>query len=309
MTNDLKNIRLNRNIISITRMTIHNGPGLRTLVLFKGCPLHCKWCSTPESQRSGLELGVFPDKCIHCDQCLPTCPEHAIRLTEKTLTIDRNLCNNCGECTKACSAEALKIYGHPVSAEEVVEEVKKDLPFFKKSHGGVTISGGEPLLNLEFNLNLLPRFKDEGITIGMDTSGYVPWDHIEPLLPYIDFFLWDIKHMNSEKHQKLTGVPNDLILKNAQLSAQRNIPIYLRIPVIPGYNDSEENLGKICDFAKTLSSLVEVHLLPLHHLGKSRYASLNRDYPIEGLTLVPEEVLQNLKELVESWNLKCLIVN
>jgi pyruvate formate lyase activating enzyme len=267
------------------------------------------WCSTPESQRSGLELGVFPDKCIHCSQCLPNCPENAICLTEKTLTVDRNLCNNWGECTKACSAEALKIYGHPVSAEEVVEEVKKDLPFFRKSHGGVTLSGGEPLLDLEFNLNILPRFKDEGIAVGMDTCGYVPWDHIEPLLPYIDFFLWDIKHMNSEKHKILTGVPNNLILKNAQLTAQRNIPIYLRIPVIPGYNDSEENLRETCDFAKTLSSLVEVHLLPLHHLGKSRYASLNRDYPIEGLTLVPEEVLQKIKKLVESWKLKCLIVN
>jgi pyruvate formate lyase activating enzyme len=183
------------------------------------------------------------------------------------------------------------------------------LIFFRTSHGGVTLSGGEPLLDFEFNLRLLPRLKEEGITVGMDTCGFVPWKHIEPLLPYIDFFLWDIKHMDSEKHQILTGVPNKLILKNARLTSECNVPIYIRIPLIPGYNDSEENLKKTCEFARGLSSIIEIGLLPLHHLGKARYASLNREYPIEGLALITEDRLQNLKHLVESCGLKCSIIN
>jgi pyruvate formate lyase activating enzyme len=309
MLNGGNKASLKRNVISITRMTTHNGPGMRTLILFKGCPLRCLWCSTPESQIGKPELGVFTDKCIHCDQCLQACPENAIQLTEKTLSVDRSLCNNCGKCTKVCNSEALKILGLPLSAEDLVRESKKDLIFFRKSHGGVTLSGGEPLLDLEFNLELLPRLKEEGITVGMDTCGFVPWKNIESLLPYIDFFLWDVKHMDSEKHKQLTGVPNKLILKNARLIAECKVPIYIRLPLIPSYNDSQENLKKTCEFARGLSSVVEVDLLPLHHLGKARYTSLNREYPIEGLALINEDELQNIKRLVESYGLRCVIEN
>jgi len=196
-----------------------------------------------------------------------------------------------------------------MSVEEIVEEVKKDIVIFRKSNGGVTLSGGEPLLNTEFNSSLYRRLKEEGISIGVDTCGYVPWGHIEPLLPYIDFFLWDIKHMNSGQHKKLTGVPNELILENAQLIAKRNIPIYIRVPVIPGYNDSAENLRQTCDFAKSLPSVVEVNPLPLHHLGKARYQSLNREYLIDGVPLLSEEVIQDIKRLVDSYGLKCVVIN
>jgi pyruvate formate lyase activating enzyme len=142
----------------------------------------------------------------------------------------------------------------------------------------------------------------------VDTSGYVPWTNIELLLPYIDFFLWDIKHMDPVKHKELTGVTNELILKNVQRVSERNVPVYIRIPVIPSHNDSEKNLKEICEFAKSLSSVVEIDLLPLHHLGKARYVSLDREYPIEGLALITEDVLQNLKNLVETCGLRCSIV-
>jgi pyruvate formate lyase activating enzyme len=303
------NTSLTRNIISITRMTIHNGPGIRTLILFKGCPLHCLWCSTPESQKSFPELAVFPNRCIHCSHCMPICPQNAIQATDQTLIVNRKLCNDCGKCIEACNAEALKMIGRPMTVEELVQEVKKDELFFRKSHGGVTLSGGEALLDIEFNLKLLPRLKEEGITVGIDTCGYVPWDHIEPLLPYSDFFLWDIKHMNSEKHQKLTGVPNRPILQNAHLLGDRNIPLYIRIPIIPGFNDSRLNLKRTCEFARSLSSVIEIDLLPLHHLGKARYASLGREYPIDSLQPIPEDVLQSLKKLVEAGGLKCFIIN
>ncbi len=298
-----------RNIVSITRTTIHNGPGIRTLILFKGCPLHCLWCSTPESQKDFPELAIFQAKCIQCDQCLPVCPKNAIRMADKTLIVDRNECNSCGRCVEVCSAEALRIIGRPMTVEALVEEAKKDEVFFRKSNGGVTISGGEPLLDLEFNLKLLPRFKEEGISVGVDTCGYVPRDHIEPLLPDIDFFLWDIKHMDPAAHQKLTGVSNRQILNNARSIAARGIPLYIRVPVIPGCNDSIENLRETCEFSKSLASVVEIDLLPLHHLGKARYLSLDREYAIDGLELIPENVLQNLKKLVESYGLRCFVIN
>jgi pyruvate formate lyase activating enzyme len=300
---------LRRIVIGITRMTIHNGPGIRTLVQFKGCPLRCLWCSTPESQNPLPELEVFTEKCIHCDECLKLCPQNAINLTRNSLAVDRKLCDNCGNCITACFAEALKIIGRRMSAEELVDEVKKDILFFRKSGGGVTLSGGEPLLELEFNLELYRRLKEEDINIGVDTAGNVPWDNIASLLRYIDFFLMDIKHMDPQSHKKLTGVTNELILENTRKIAGRKIPIYIRLPIIPGCNDSEENLRKTCEFALSLTSLVEVDLLTLHHLGKARYASLNRVYPIDGLPLIAQDVLDNLKKLVESYGLKCAVIS
>ncbi len=296
-----------RVVLSITRMTIHNGPGVRTLILFKGCPLHCLWCSTPESQKSEPEIAIYPGKCIHCDQCFPACPLNAINLTDETISINRSLCNNCGKCAQACYAEAIKILGQPMTIEELLTEAKKDIVIYRHSGGGVTISGGEPLLDIGFTEKLLRALKEEGFNTGVDTCGHVPWASIEQVLPYVDFFLWDIKHMNPEKHRKLTGVSNELILSNARAVSERSVPLYIRLPVIPGYNDSEENIRATCEFALGLSSVVEFHLLPLHHLGKARYDSLNRPYPIADIPLIPDSVLQDTKRLVESYGLQCTI--
>jgi pyruvate formate lyase activating enzyme len=195
-----------------------------------------------------------------------------------------------------------------MTVEELVAEAKKDLVFYKHSGGGVTLSGGEPLLHPDFVLRLLQALKEERINVGVDACGHVPWAGIEPMLPYIDFFLWDLKHMDSRKHWEFTGVPNELILQNARSVSDRNIPLYIRIPVIPGYNDSEENIKATCEFARELSSLVEVDLLPLHHLGKAKYDSLNRVYRIADIPLIPDSLLQDMKRLVESHGLKCNIV-
>jgi pyruvate formate lyase activating enzyme len=194
-----------------------------------------------------------------------------------------------------------------MTIEELLREAKRDTVIYKHSRGGVTISGGEPLLIPDFTKKLLQAFKEEGISVGVDTCGYVRWASLEPMLPYIDFFLWDIKHMNPEKHRRLTGVPNKLILHNARRVSERNVPLYIRIAVIPGYNDSEENIRATCEFAQGLSSIVEVDLVPLHHLGKARYDSLNRPYPIANIPLIPDSVLQQMKRLVESYRLKCCI--
>jgi pyruvate formate lyase activating enzyme len=296
-----------RLVLSITRMTIHNGPGLRTLVLFKGCPLHCCWCSTPESQKTEPELGVYPAKCIQCGECVPVCPTHAISLDNGKLKVDRSLCNVCGKCVPVCNAQALEILGHRMTVAQVVAEVKKDEIIYKYSHGGVTISGGEPLFNPGFALKLLQAFKTEGINTGVDTCGQVPWSMLEPVLPFVDFFLWDIKHMDPKRHKQLTGVSNELILSNARAVSERGVTMYIRIPLIPGCNDSEENIRATCEFVKGLKSAVEIGIMPLHHLGKSRYESLNLPYPIEDLALIGEETLQKVKALVESYGLKCRI--
>jgi pyruvate formate lyase activating enzyme len=195
-----------------------------------------------------------------------------------------------------------------MTIEELLTEIKKDTVIYKHSHGGVTISGGEPLLNPEFTRELLRALKKENISVGVDTCGHVPWANIEKVLPYVDFFLWDIKHMDSEEHRKFTGVSHNLILSNVLSVSKRNIPLYIRVPVIPGYNDSEENIRATCEFASSLTSLVSIDLLPLHHLGKARYNSLNLAYPIAGIPLIPDTVMHHIKRLVESYQLNCNIV-
>jgi pyruvate formate lyase activating enzyme len=295
-------------VIEITRMTVHNGPGIRTLILFKGCPLRCIWCSTPESQRESPEIALYPDKCILCGDCIPVCPQSAITISGKRINLNRELCDNCGQCVSVCNTKALLLFGQEYTVEELVVEVKKDEIIYKHSGGGVTISGGEPFFGPEFLLTLLQELKRNGISCGIDTCGFADRKHIEAALSYVDFFLWDIKHMNREKHIEYTGVSNELILDNLRFVSRKNIPLYLRLPVIPGYNDSEDNLLDLCDFAKTLSSLVEIDLLPLHHLGKARYTALGREYPIGEIPLIKEETLDEMKRLVESTGLKCNII-
>jgi pyruvate formate lyase activating enzyme len=287
---------------------VHNGPGIRTLVQFKGCPLHCIWCSTPESQSNKLEIAVFSDKCIHCNQCLGVCPHHSIQLSATTLRINRDTCDVCGKCAAVCYAGALNILGKMMTVAEIVKEVKKDEIIYKHSNGGVTLSGGEPLLEIDFTLQLLKSLFENRINVGVDTCGYVSSGDIEMILPYVNFFLWDLKIMDERKHLEFTGVSNKLILDNLKLVSKRKVPVYIRIPVIPGYNDSKENIIATCEFAHGLESLIEIDLLPLHHLGEARYASLNRLYTIKGMPLIPDERMQELRKLVESYGLTCSII-
>ncbi len=195
-----------------------------------------------------------------------------------------------------------------MTVEDLLQEVRKDIVFYRHSGGGVTFSGGEPLIQPNFTRKLLKVCKEEGINVGIDTCGYVPWSNIEHALPYVDFFLFDIKQMNSKKHRRITGVTNGLILKNARSISEKGIPIYVRVPVIPGYTDSDCNIRAISHFASNLSSLIEVHLLPFHHLGKRRYQILDRPYPMEEVPLIDRHTMQDMKCLVESYGVKCSIV-
>jgi pyruvate formate lyase activating enzyme len=297
-----------RLVLSITRMTVHNGPGIRTLILFKGCPLHCLWCSTPESQSTRPEIAVFSDKCIHCNECLAACPAGAIRLNENSVNIDRTACDGCGTCVSACNAEALRLLGKPMTVAELVAEARKDTVAFKHSRGGVTLSGGEPLLQPDFTVALVQALAETGISVGVDTCGYVPRATIERVLPYVDFFLWDVKLVDERRHRDLTGVSNRRILENLRFVSLQGVPVYVRIPLIPGYTDRQKDLEAACRLVRGLASVVEVDLLPLHHLGGARYLGLGREYPIKGVPLIPEAVLQENKRLVESGGLTCNII-
>lgn len=296
------------NVISITRNTIHNGPGLRTLVLFKGCPLHCVWCSTPESQKLQTQLFVNEKKCIQCGNCEQVCKRKAIHLQDGEPFVDRTHCDSCLECTKVCHTKTLIPTDIEMTISKLVSEIIKAKPFFETSGGGVTLSGGEFTAHqFEKKLELIRRLKKAGISIGVDTCGYAPREKFEQLMPDVDFFLWDIKQMNSDRHKELTGVGNESILENLRYVSEKGVDVYLRCPIIPEMTDDEQHIHKMCELAKTLPTLKSVDLLPVHHLGKKRYEMLGMEYPLENV-MEDKESMKNLKKIVMSYDLPCRIV-
>lgn len=296
------------NVLEISRMTNHNGPGLRTLVHFKGGSLRCLWCSTPESQAVQDELGYNFNRCIACLACVDVCPKEAIRPLEGKIEVDYNLCDVCLRCTEECYPRALKKYGKLWTVDDLVSEIEKDALFFKNSGGGVTFSGGEPLMDVSPEmLELYEKVKGAGINIGVDTTGYVGVDNIDRLIPYINFFLWDMKHMDSDIHFKLTNVHNELILENLKYADQYGKDIYIRLPLIPDMNNDVENITAACKFINTLDSVVRVDLVPFHHMGKNRYQFAGKPYLMADAELIPDEQLADIKALVESFGLNCYI--
>lgn len=295
-------------ILDITRMTVHNGPGLRTLVLFKGCPLRCIWCSTPESQISTPQLSQNSRKCIKCYKCLAVCPQKALKIEDDKIIVDRLVCNNCGECTTVCYAQSLTMKGYRIGVRELADELMRDKAFFNNSGGGVTLSGGEPLNNVDDAfMELLGILKDNKITIGVDTAGYVDAETLMKVIPFVSFFLWDLKVMDPKKHKMYTGVDNELILENLRKLDLTGIPIYIRCPIILGMTDDNENLQSICAFLKGFKNIQEIYLLPMHHLGRARYESIGRRYPLEGFDLIQDQEMFEKKKLVESFGFNCSI--
>ena len=264
-------------VYNIQRYCIHDGSGIRTTVFFKGCDLHCLWCANPESQKMEVEKGYNSSKCTGCNRCLTACAKQAIRVPGQT---QKEHCDFCEKCSYYCINEAVIIYGKPYTVEELVKEVEKDSLLYRNSGGGVTASGGEPMCQLPFLVDFLKACKEKGIHTAIETHGSYPWSMTSQLLGLIDEYLIDIKHMDEKKCLQATGCKLHLVLENIRKLAKKKQKIYIRVPIIPDYNDSVENMEAIASFAQS-NPICQVHLLPYHTMGLGKYDSLGRDYPME----------------------------
>jgi pyruvate formate lyase activating enzyme len=295
-------------VFNIQRFSVHDGPGIRTTVFMKGCPLQCPWCSNPESQDFAPGLMTRDILCKGCGACVEVCPQGAITITQAAgRRIDRDSCNQCLLCAQACLYHALHICGASMEVGEVLEEVLKDRMFYQNSGGGVTVSGGEPLSQNQFVRAFLEQCKRAGLHTALDTSGYGRWEALEALLPLIDLLLFDIKHLDSDAHKRTTGVGNELILGNLE-KASRMTPLWLRIPLIAGFNDSPDHIKRIARLGKALGAR-KISLLPYHEGGRSKNEQLGRpDQPPE-LKAPSDEHIQTLQGIVEREGLTVTIGN
>ncbi len=282
-------------IFDIQKFATHDGDGIRTNIFLKGCPLRCLWCSNPESFKPQTEINFVGNNCIGCGKCHEVCPNDAIqrgKTIEVGLGVDLDRCTMCGECAKFCYAGAINIIGRYVTVRELMEMVERDREFYEESGGGITFSGGEPLGQPQFLEAALKEAQRRGIHTAIETSSFASWEVYRPVLEHVDLVLTDIKHMDDEEHQRVTGVSNRLILENIQKISDLGIPLRIRLPLIPGINDTEENLQATADFVQQLNNLQSLDILSYHRLGEMKYGQLGCQYPLEGLVPPTPEQLE-----------------
>lgn len=295
-------------VFNIQPFSIHDGPGIRTTVFLKGCPLRCIWCANPESNLAKPQLLTYANKCTGCGRCVPACPKGAVSIAEEKAVTDRKKCVDCGACVSKCPSDARELAGKEMSVEQVLAKVLEDRLFLEESGGGMTVSGGECLMHPDFTEALLKAAKEEGISTAVESSCFASEEVIRRVFRYVDTPLLDIKHMDDAKHREFTGVPNEQILRNIKIIKQElGKPVVIRIPTIPGCNDSEENIAATAKFvAEELGTDVPVHLLPYHRLGEVKKESLGE--AVEFTAEVPEnDHMERRKAIMESFGLNCQI--
>ncbi|MFC1906913.1 glycyl-radical enzyme activating protein [Chloroflexota bacterium] len=290
-------------VFDIQRYSVNDGPGIRTTVFLKGCPLGCLWCDNPESQYKLPELLYLPSLCVGCQRCVAVCESGATTVgPDGNIQIDRSLCQVCGKCVEACLTGARVTMGRLMGVEEVVQVVNKDTLFYRNSGGGVTVSGGEPTHQAEFVKALLARCHESGLHTALDTCGLVEWDVLEEILEYADLVLFDLKHMDTEEHRKLTGVGNEIILQNLERLAKLK-PVVVRIPLIPGLTDSKTNIEASGEFLARIGAL-RVDVVPYHQLGMGKYERLGKKYALTDVEPMSDEGTDLCIQVLERYGLE-----
>jgi pyruvate formate lyase activating enzyme len=288
-------------IVNVQRFSTEDGPGIRTTVFFKGCPMRCPWCHNPETLRFEPEVVWHRGRCLGDGGCIGVCPQNALSMTPQGLSINRPECRGCGTCVEYCPSEALEIHGRSISVPALFEQVARDATFYQTSGGGVTLSGGEPLAQPESAVPLLRLLHDAGIHTALDTCGAVAERALRDALEATDLVLFDIKSVDPVKHEALTGVPFHRVAASAKLVNESGVPVWVRTPIIPGCTDDEKGLRAIARFvSETLAHCKRHDLLAFSNLCTSKYEQLGRSFPVVNAPLVPCERMQRLREMVEN---------
>nr|WP_275955687.1 glycyl-radical enzyme activating protein [Sodalis sp. dw_96] len=293
-------------VFNIQKFSLHDGPGIRTIVFLKGCYLACKWCSNPESQKTEPEMFYHERNCIHCGRCVAACPVGAIDPKRPGL-IDREACTQCGACGKVCPAGAMVQSGQKMTVAQVIEDLRKDEVHYRRSGGGITLSGGEALAQPDFTEALLKACKARGWHTAMESTGITSLKVLERVIPLLDLLLLDIKTFYSARHEEFTGHPNDVILRNALAISALAKNIAVRVPVIPTFNDDEQSIRAIATFVTHMKNVSRLHLLPYHNYGQNKYTLLGRQYGLIDIKPPEDCRLQKYKSIVESLGIDCVI--
>nr|WP_195461188.1 glycyl-radical enzyme activating protein [Alistipes sp. D31t1_170403_E11] len=282
-------------ITRVQRMSIHDGPGIRTTLFLKGCNFRCRWCHNPETWRRETQVERIGERCVACGACTLVCGSGALRMENGAVRLDRERCDACGRCADVCPAQAMNLVGKAVSVDDVMQELQRDIPYFEESGGGVTVSGGEPLLQPLFVRELLLHCRAGGIPTAVETNLSVPSGLIAGLLPLVDLWMCDLKAADDGLHRRWTGVSNARTVANLRLLGERNVPLIVRTPVVPGVNDTPEAIGAICTLLKGVGSLLYYELLGFHTLGADKFTGLGMENPMPGAEPLPPERLESLR--------------